>query len=598
MPALRNGFVNWDDDIYVVANDVIRSPTGLRQIWSTTEMPEHFPNYPLVFTSYWMEYRLWGESPAGYHATNVLLHAANTALVFALALMLGASPWVAGVTAALFGLHPLQVESVVWVTERKNVLSAFFALLAMLAYLQHRRTDRWWWYAVTVLAFALALLSKTAVATLPLSMLLADRLQSGRWTLSSLSRIVPLLLLAAIAGLSTLHIENLPLTVPLVARPLLAAGALCFYAGMLLVPWNLMPIYPRWDVSLAALRWWLPLIGLFIVGAAGRRWALHWRIRWGVGHFVCLLLPVLGLRPFGFNEYSFVADHHVYLASIGFFLALAEALGQLHAARGRIVTLLVGLALACLLGVTEQQIVTWRDSVTLWSEVLARNPAAPVAHNNLGLALIERGDLDNAAEHLRQALAVAPNDPEAHTNLGLIFYRQGQLEAAEEHCRRALATRPGDPEFHKNLALVLQAEQRPADAANELRAAMQLRDAAVYHYLLGNVLIAEGQVVGAIAEYERALARDPGAAETRHALGRAFLATDRLPEAAASFTEVVRQHPEWAEPRYNLALALRRLGRVEEAKRQLDTALQLRPDFDVARQELDSIRSEQNATNR
>jgi len=511
-------------------------------------------------------------------------------------LMLGASPWVAGVTAALFGLHPMQVESVVWVTERKNVLSAFFALLAMLAYLQHRRTDRWWWYAVTALAFALALLSKTAVATLPLSMLLADRLQSGRWTLSSLSRIAPLLLLAAIAGLSTLHVENLPLTVPLTARPLLAAAALWFYAGMLLVPWNLMPIYPRWDVSLTALRWWLPLIGLFIAGAVGRRWALHWRIRWGVGHFVCLLLPVLGLRPFGFNEYSFVADHHVYIASIGFFLALAEVLGQLHAARGRIVTLLVGLALACLLGVTEQQIATWRDSVTLWSEVLARNPTAPVAHNNLGLALIERGQLDQAAEHLRQALAVSPNDPEAHTNLGLIFSRQGQLEAAEVHCRRALATRPGVPDFHKNLALVLQAERRLPEAATELLAAMHLRDAAVYHYLLGNVLIAEEQVAAAIAEYERALARDAGAAEARHELGRAFLATDRLPEATATFTEVVRQHPEWAEARYNLALALRRLGQTEEAQRQLDAALRLRPDFDMARQELDSIRSEQNAT--
>ncbi|MGH3055537.1 MAG: tetratricopeptide repeat protein, partial [Gaiellaceae bacterium] len=167
LPVVRNGLVNWDDDIYVLNNDAVRAADGLRQIWSTTELPEHFPNYPLVFTSYWIEYRLWGTAPTGYHVTNVLLHAVNTALVFALVLALGGSPWAAGVTAALFGLHPMQVESVAWVTERKNVLSTFFALLTLLAYVRHAQSGRRSAYILAVVAFICALLSKTAVVVLP-----------------------------------------------------------------------------------------------------------------------------------------------------------------------------------------------------------------------------------------------------------------------------------------------------------------------------------------------------------------------------------------------------------------------------------------------
>lgn len=591
LPALRNGFVNWDDDIYVINNDAVRAPDGLRHIWSTTELPEHFPNYPLVFTSYWLEYRLWGLVPAGYHLTNLVLHAVNTAMVFALVLALGASPWAAGVTAAVFGLHPMQVESVAWVTERKNVLSTSFALLTLLAYVRFTQSGRRAAYLFAVAAFVCALLSKTAMVVLPLSLLLLDRFRDGRFTRASAYRVAPLLLLAALAGVATLGAESSPLTVPPAQRPLLAAACLWFYAGKLIVPWNLMPVYPRWDPATAVGWWWLALVGLGVVGFVVWRWVGDWRARWGLSFFVCMLLPVLGLRPYGFNEYSFVADRNVYLAAVGLLLALVLGVDRQRPARGRIVSVATAVAVACLLGLTIQQVTVWRDSLTLWTEVVARNPGAVVAHSNLGLALIDAGRFDEAAAHLHTVLMAAPDDPEAHTNLGLILYGRGDLQGAEEHCRRALAVRPDAAEFHKNLGVVLEGQGNYAAAEQEYRQALRLQDAAAYHYRLANVLLATDNPQAALVEYQQALQRDSEMDEARHDIGRCFLALGRTGEAAAAFAVVVKHHPDWAEARYNFAFALRRLGRTEDAIHQLEAALQLRPEFAVAREELNAIRT-------
>ena len=239
LPALANDFVNWDDDVYVVDNDAVQAADGWRHIWSTLELPEHFPNYPVVFTSFWLEYRFWGLNPSGYHATNVVLHGVNAALVFWLALALGGTPWIAGLTAVLFAVHPMQVESVAWITERKNVLSAFFGLAAFLAYLRHRTTNLWRWYLVSLGAFVCALLSKTALLVLPLSMLLADYFRAGRWSVGSVRRLAPLFVLGLAAGLLTVTVESRPASVPLLARPSLAAACLWFYAGKLVVPLGL-----------------------------------------------------------------------------------------------------------------------------------------------------------------------------------------------------------------------------------------------------------------------------------------------------------------------------------------------------------------------
>jgi hypothetical protein len=518
LPAVFNGFVNWDDDVYVVDNPAISAADGLRQIWSTIEMPDGFPNYPLVFTSYWLEHRIWGLNPRGYHVTNVLLHGFNTALVFLLLQALGVAPWAAGLSAALFGLHPVQVESVAWITERKNVLSGTFCLASFLAYLRHRASGRWWWYAVSLSAFACALLSKTAMVVLPLSIALADRWRVGRPKAGSLYRLLPMFVLAAVAGILTLSTEGRPLSVALPARPMLAAACLWFYLGTLLVPVSLSPVYPRWEVSLTQFGWWMPLFGLLLALVIVHRWVGNRHVRWGLAHFACMLLPVLGLRPFGFNEYSFVADRHVYIACIGVFLSLSIALEQLRRVGRRDVTILACLAGASLIGLTWKQIVIWRNSVTLWSAVLARNPQAMVARNNLGMALVDFGRLPEAAFELYAELAYMPDNPNVHNNLALVFYRQGNFSAAEYHCRRALAVEPGAAGFHKNLGLVLQAQGQLAAAEGEFRHALQLQPEAGYHYLLAGVLATQGRTDEAAQQLDSTLRLRPDFPGARESL--------------------------------------------------------------------------------
>jgi protein O-mannosyl-transferase len=459
-PALSNGFVNWDDDRVLLDNPAIVSPHGLRRIWSSVELPEGFPNYPLVATSYWVEYRLWGASPLPYHAANILLHGLNAALVFLLLRGLGARPWVAGFAAALFGVHPMQVESVAWVAERKNLVSAAFYLAAFIAYLRHRATDRWGWYGATLALFAAALLSKTATVVLPLSLLLADRFQLGRWSRGSLARMLPLFGLGLAAGLQTLFAESHPaVSVVWWLRPLLAASAVWFYLSKLLLPLGLYPVYPRWDIDPGAVRWWIPVAALAASALLLWYWRPDWRARWGAGHFVVALLPVIGLVPFGFNEMSFVADHEAYLASIGVCLAVAIGVDAWAARVGRpTVNALAAAALLVLGSSTVRQIPVWRDSVSLWRTALVGNPAAWVAHNNLAFALLQQRHFDEAVAHLHTAVQLRPDYAEPYTNLALAAYLREDFAAAERYSRRAVEMRPDVADYAKNLALALEAE--------------------------------------------------------------------------------------------------------------------------------------------
>ena len=492
LPALSNDFVNWDDDRLVVDNPAVTRGDGLGRIWSTVELPASFPNYPLTFTTYWLEHRLWGLNPRGYHAVNVLLHGVNAALVVLLLYALGCGAWVATLAGALFAVHPMQVESVAWVAERKNVLSTAAFLAALLAYLRHRVSGRPAWYAAALVLFAAALLAKTATVVLPFTLLLSDRWRDGGWTRASLLRALPFFAFSLAAGVMTLLVESPTVSTPLALRPLLAASVLSFYAGKLLVPVALQPVYPRWELSLSELRWWAPLLGLGAAAFLVWRWQPPWRVRWGLGHFVCALLPVLGLVPFGYSEYSFVADRHVYLASIGAALLAALALDALRpraaVALGAAV-LVAGLAL-----LTARQIGVWRNSVVLWSTALAYQPDLWVAQNNLALALIERGRLDEAAGLLEDALAARPRYAEAHANLALVRYRQGDLATAERHCRQAYALKPYEPHYAKNLAIVLAERGDLAGATAVLRGALGLApDAEDLRGMLADMLRKQGQ---------------------------------------------------------------------------------------------------------
>jgi len=473
-PALGNGFVRWDEQLYVTENPLLTDPNGLWKGWTTIHETER-QYYPLVLTTFWLEHRLWGDNPAGYHAVNIWLHLCNSLLVMLLLTALGAVRWAAGFGALLFALHPIQVESVVWVAELKNLQEGFFYLAAFLLYLYHRSVlgrgsagKGWAAYGGVLVLYACALLSKTAAITLPLSLFLADWMLVApgdrQWWKGSLARVAPMLLMGIAPSLITISLEEGPdplVVPPMLLRPFVASAALWFYVGKFIAPFSLVPIYPRWDLS--AIRFWLLLAAVGLGGAGLLIW--HWRRRlpplvlWGMGHFVVTLLPVLGFVPFGYLDYSFVADHFVYLASIGLFVAAAVGLDRIMdrmASDGGLrwlTTGLVCLVLAGYCGMIRAQIPIWHDPMTFWGYLAAHNPRSDGVHHNLGNAYLRQNRLDEAADHYRMALQIKPNSSLSHMNLGVTFERKGHVELAVEEYRLAIRYQPRSWLAYYNLAL-------------------------------------------------------------------------------------------------------------------------------------------------
>ena len=425
LPALHAGFI-WDDDAYVTANATLRTLDGLRRIWlEPGAVPQY---YPLTFTSLWLDHHLWGVQPLGYHLVNVLLHGANVILVWVIGRRLALpGAWLA---AAVFAVHPVHVESVAWVTERKNVLSGALYLAAFLAYLRAAGGARAA-YGLALGLFAGALLAKTVTCTLPVVLLLVLWWRRGRVDITPL---IPFFVLGAASGLVTAWMEahHVGATgalwrLSLLDRCLIAGRALWFYAGKLLWPHPLAFIYARWHVDAAV--WWQYL---FPLAAAATVAALHLaRGRIGSGPLVAVLCYVATLAPaLGFvnvypMRYSFVADHFQYLASLPL-IALAAA-GATRLPRPQVIGAGVLLVLGAL---AWRQGLVYRDAETVWRDTLAKDPDSSMAHINLGMLLSDDGRVPEAIVHFREALRIDPEDGEAHDDLGNALASEGKLDEA------------------------------------------------------------------------------------------------------------------------------------------------------------------------
>ena len=479
-PVLHYGFVGWDDDRNVTLNPMVTLPEGLARIWASPRGPTGLPNYPLLYTSFWIEYRLWGANPSGYHATNALLHALNAVLVLLLLRQLGASAAAAWVVALLFAVHPMQVESVAWITERKNVLSGAFMLLAFLLYARHRATGGARAYRLALAAFLAALLSKTASVTLAGSLLLADvlvlRPTAGRavggirgargafWP--SVVRLIPFAILGVLAGLALLSVEDRPaVELPPVARLLVAGRVVWFYVTQLCWPLSMTPIYPRWAVVPTSLVAWLPLLGLAVALAAawwGRRQVGGLGL-WGPAHFLVTLLPVAGLVPFGYQSHSYVADRFVYLACVGVgvlgVLLIERALRRWMPARATGVLLALGVCAALPLGLrTRQQLPVWQDSEHLWSRVVQDNPESWVACGNYGLVLYRQGRAADALAQWQHSLELEPMSLLTHVRVATAMRDLGRGNEAVIYLRRVAGEHPDYPEVQAALGDALAAQ--------------------------------------------------------------------------------------------------------------------------------------------
>ncbi len=579
-PATHAGFI-WDDKPLITENRLVRAGDGLRRFWFTTEPPDY---YPLTWSVWWLEWRLWGNNPTGYHLLNVLLHAANAVLVWqALQRLKVAGAWVA---ALVFAVHPVNVATVAWISEQKNTLSLLFFLIACLLYLRFDDESRRRWYWLSLAAFLLALLSKTAVVMLPVVLLLCvwwrrRQLRTKDWLLSA-----PFFLVSLVFGLVTIWFQSQRALEGAVVRPegfwerLAAAGWVpWFYLWKALWPVDLMVIYPKWRVEPSQWLSYAPGLAWLICFAVCYRKRTSWGrpLLFGLGYFVGMLFPVLGFFDQGFYVYALVADHWQYHAIIGVIAVVVAAWGPLLRGNWQHG---IGAAVVLLLAVgTWKRAGVYKHDETLWLDNVARNPSA-WTYNNLANSLREAGKTAEALPYFERAVQLGPDLAPIRYNYGVALRLAGRIQEEIAQYRRALEINPKYAEVHYNLGLALWQAGNQAEAMRHWELAVQSKpDMTDAHNNLGVALGRIGRAEEELWHYQQAVRIDPTYAKARNNLADALARRGRTQEAIEQYRQTLRLQPDLAQARCSLGLLLAAERRFEEAMSQYREALRIQPDY-------------------
>jgi tetratricopeptide (TPR) repeat protein len=618
IPAMRGGYI-WDDDAHVTENAALRSFDGLKRIWFEPKVLPQY--YPMVHTTFWIEYHLWQLHPFGYHLVNVLLHALNAILLFLVLRCLRVpGAWLA---AALFALHPVLVESVAWITERKNVLSGFFYLSSVLAYLRFanftvgpattsvfsdippptsgKSSRSWGFYALSLFLFLCALLSKTVTCSLPAAMLLVLWWKRDRLYRSDILTLIPYFVVGALLGLTTVWLEKYHVgaygeewALSFLDRCLVAGRALWFYAGKLVWPHKLTFNYPRWQIDSGV--WWQYLFPAAALAVISFLWLMRRRIGKGpfvaVAFFAGTLVPALGFFDVYPMRFSFVADHFQYLASIGLIALAAAAMTTFFERLGpRQDTICSVLCMAVLFifGVLVwKQSTIYGDAETLYRDTISKNPHSWMAHYNLGVFLVNSGRYDEVMPLFSEALRLKPDDADAHYNLGVALEKQGRLEQALVHFSETVRLRPDYADAHYSMAVILARQNKFEEAISHYSQALQVNPNYVEaHNNLGVALFSLGELDKAIEHYRTALELDPNFGKAHNNLGNALIQKGKLNEAIAHYSRALEIRPNYPEAHNNLGVVLARQGKIDAAIVQFEKALQLKPAYVQARVNLD-----------
>jgi tetratricopeptide (TPR) repeat protein len=579
-PVFHAGFI-WNDPDYVTA-PTLQSWSGLWRIWTQLGATEQY--YPFLHSAFWVEHRIWGDSPLGYHLLNVALHAASAVLLLVLLRRLAVpGAWLA---AFVFALHPVCVESVAWVSEEKNTLSTVFYLAAAIAYLRFidlRRRDR---YALAALLFVLAVLSKTVTATLPAALLVLAWWRTGRlsWRRDAVP-LLPWFAFGAVAGLFSgwverhyIGAEGSAFDLGGLQRLLLASRAVWFYAGKLVWPADLIFFYPRWTISSDSLAAYGYLIGVLALLAGLVALARRNRAPLaGALFFAGTLFPTLGFFNVYAFVFSYVADHWQYLACLGVIVPLCAGFAWATRSLPRPAQLGAAAALlAVLAGLTWRQAGMYNDMETFYRTTIAKNPGAWMAYNNLGTYLDEH-KLPGAMDQYKAALRIRPDYIPAQFNLGVALLDSGRFEEAVGHLRKAAGTRHRD-NVHLYLGEALADLHRYAEAASEYSLHTQLEpDNGAAWLGLGNALASQGTLREAAAALATAARLMPQNPEPVFGLGDALAQLGRYPEAAAAYRRGLALAPDRAEARNNLGNVLILSGQVGAAVTEFREALRRRP---------------------
>jgi len=560
-----------------------------------------------------LDVELFGTGPAGPHLTNVILHAINTLLLFLLLKRLTSTLWPSAFVATLFGIHPLHVESVAWVSERKDVLSGLFFMLTLLMYARYAQNcaksqvsgvtwlgSRDYWLAV--LFFALGLMSKPMLVTLPFVLLLLDYWPLKRFGLSTLNsdqsragsqlstkRIlwlvlekIPFFVLSAASCMATVLAQREAIksmnVLPFTLRLNNALVSVVTYITQMVWPANLAAFYPyrfdtpAWQIAGAG------MLLLFITVLAFRTAQRFPCFLVGWLWYLGMLVPVIGLVQVGGQAH---ADRYTYLPQIGLYLVIVWVIRDWTAgwrwrrpALGVAALSVVAVLMVCSL----KQTAYWQNDESLWTHALACTSGNYTAHNNLGYVLVAQGRSAEAIKHYEEALAINPNYSEVINNLGTALLNQGRLDEAAKYYHRAIEIYPGFAEAYNNLGILLTKQGQTAEAIEQYRKAIELNpNRAEFYNNLGNLLATKGRTAEAIEQFQKALEVEPDNAKVRYNLANIFIVQGRWDEAIEQYQQALKQMPDSIHAHYQLGLALQSQGRFTAAIAQFQRVLELDP---------------------
>jgi protein O-mannosyl-transferase len=580
-PTIHAQFINYDDQTYVYQEPKVTAGVSVQgTIWAFTHF--HSENWhPLTTISHMLDCQMYGLNPGGHHFTNIVLHTLAVILLFIVLRQMTGAIWRSGFVAAVFAIHPLHVESVAWVSERKDVLSAVFFMLILAAYTHYVRKPSLNRYLLIVLFFVLGLLSKPMLVTAPFVLLLLDYwpLQRGA-DFAALRKFalekIPLLLLAMASCVVTLFAQKGTVS-PLERLPFLwrltnACVTYLIYVWQMIWPVRLLPFYyhpgshlPAWSIAVSVAV--LVAITAMVFGARHSRPYLVIGWLWYLG----MLVPVIGIVQVSMQAR---ADRYTYLPQIGLYLIVSWGVVDLLA-RSRQRRLILGacavIVLGALLPIARAQASYWCDSESLWSHALVVNPRDGLAEFSLGQAFLSGDRAAEAIPHLEKAISVLPTYAPAHFQLALALGVDGKVEAAIEQYRKVLSLGSDTISVRYNLANALLQQGELPEAIAQYQAALRIRpDFADAETNLANALLQNGQMEDAIAHYEGALRLEPEKAIAHYNLAVAFHRQNRLAEAIVHYRKALAIDPGYPDVHYNLGRALLQSGETEEGRRHLE----------------------------
>ena len=618
-------FSIYDDSEYVTKNPTVQeglTSEGFFWAFTTTQAGNW---HPLTWISHMLDCQLFGPNAGAHHLVNLFFHLANTGLLFLVLRWMTGAVWRSALVAALFAVHPLHVESVAWIAERKDVLSTFFWFLTLMAYVHYTERPGGLRYLLVVLAFALGLMAKPMLVTLPFTLLLLDFWPLGRtpywkkddtlpqtaeaerkrrkkkgkkavkderasfpWPL--VNEKIPLLVLTALSCVLTLHAQKYAM-IPLQRLPFYerVANALVAYVRYILKmswPLDLAPFYPP-------VEWPAWVVGGAVIFIVGVTFLAVRKIRplpyVAVGWFWYLgtLFPVIGIVQVGGQA---MADRYTYVPLIGLFIILAWGvydLAEKTHLRGIALAVPAGILIAVLMATTWLQVQRWRDSVTLFNHAVTVTESNYKAHSLLATALMFQGKLEDALQHSKESLRIQPLSADLYIQNGNILLEMEKMEEAKENYRRAIQLDPNNASAHYNLGVVFHIEGNTDRAIDEYQRAIKLRDTHFpAHMKLAETLTEKGRLDEAMRTYARAATLQPRTAEIYYNMGNVLVAQGRLDEAVAQFDRAVRFKPDYARAHNNLGSTLLQQKKLDEAIAHFEEAVRLDPGYQLARENL------------